>query len=37
MPAAPAPFTTTFTSFRFRPVSCSALISPAVVMIAVPC
>ena len=34
---APAPFTTTFTSFIDLPVMSNALINPAVVMIAVPC
>ena len=37
MPAAPAPFTTTLMPESFRPVRCSALITPAVEMIAVPC
>ena len=37
MAAAPAPFTTTFTSLKSRPVRRQALISPAAQMIAVPC
>ena len=37
MAAAPAPFTTTRICFMSRPVSSTALISPAAVMIAVPC
>ena len=37
MPAAPAPQSTSLTSFRSRPVILQALISPADEMIAVPC
>jgi hypothetical protein len=37
MPAEPAPLQTSFVVFRSRPVRCSALISPAAEMIAVPC
>jgi hypothetical protein len=36
-PAAPAPLTTTFTSFSERPVSSHALSKPAAAMMAVPC
>ena len=37
IPAAPAPFTTTLTSFNFFPVRSKAFIIPAVEIIAVPC
>ena len=37
MPAAPAPQSTTFTSFSSRPVMAQAFIRPAAEMIAVPC
>ena len=37
IPAAPGPFRTTFTSARFRPVMAQAFMSPAAVMMAVPC
>ena len=37
MPAAPAPLQTSLADFMSRPVISSALISPAVAMIAVPC
>ena len=37
MPAAPAPLTTSLKVLRSRPVSSSALRSPAAAMMAVPC
>jgi hypothetical protein len=37
MPAAPAPLQTSLVVLMSRPVRCSALIMPAVAMIAVPC
>jgi hypothetical protein len=37
MPAAPGPFSTTFTSLMSRPLMAQALIRPAAQMIAVPC
>ena len=37
MPAEPAPLQTIFVVFSSRPVRCSALMTPAAAMIAVPC